>query len=301
MNVTIPEGVLYLTAGADCQADRLVYLIVGWGRGREAWLLETAVLHGEPREPKVSEDLAKATIEASWRFPQGGDIRIGRMFCDTGFHWEETLRFCKEHWSGGRMLPCKGLGADKRKTVGGGPIIHSEVRTKRPPYTVVVNIDVNVAKDQIAAMLAKTEPGAGFIHIPSGPGGTPVRGFDQHVIEEFTSESCTVRMVNGFKQYTWHKVAHRSNERLDCLVYALAALIHSRVNLDKLSSPLVEQPAQKEGDSQEAKQTQRPKWGAQTLNVTDPYIQMLQREQQAQRVQQVPNGMRWGAQNRPLE
>jgi phage terminase large subunit GpA-like protein len=45
-------------------------------------------------------------------------------------------------------------------------------------------------------------------------------------------------MVNGFKQYTWHKVAHRSNERLDCLVYSLAALTHSRVNLDKLSGPL---------------------------------------------------------------
>lgn len=81
------------------------------------------------------------------------------MFVDTGFHWEETLRFCKEHWSGGRMFPCKGLGADKRKSVGGGPIIHSENRTKRPPYVMVVNVDVNVAKDQIAGMLAKTEAG----------------------------------------------------------------------------------------------------------------------------------------------
>jgi phage terminase large subunit GpA-like protein len=46
-------------------------------------------------------------------------------------------------------------------------------------------------------------------------------------------------MVNGFKQYTWHKVGHRSNERLDPLVYSLAALIHSRVNLDKQSGPLI--------------------------------------------------------------
>ena len=82
---------------------------------------------------------------------------------------------CKEHWSGGRMLPCKGLGADKRKTVGGGPIIHSENRTKHPPYVMVVNVDVNVAKDQIAQMLAKTVPGPGFAHIPSGAGGAPIR------------------------------------------------------------------------------------------------------------------------------
>jgi phage terminase large subunit GpA-like protein len=69
------------------------------------------------------------------------------------------------------------------------------------------------------------------------------------VIEEFTAESCTVKMVNGFKQYTWHKVAHRSNERLDCLVYALAALVHTRVNLDKLSGRLVE-PEIKEQQSE---------------------------------------------------
>ena len=91
----------------------------------------------------------------------------------------------------------KGLRCRQAKTVGGGPIIHSENRTKRPPYCMVVNVDVNVAKDQIAGMLAKTEAGAGFVHIPSGPGGAPIRGFDQHVIEEFTAESCTVRMVNG--------------------------------------------------------------------------------------------------------
>ena len=137
--------------------------------------VETGALHGDPRESKVWEELVGVTIENSWHFPEGGDIRIGRMFVDTGFHWEETLRFCKEHWSGGRMLPCKGLGADKRKTVGGGPIIHSENRTKHPPYVMVVNVDVNVAKDQIAQMLAKTVPGPGFAHIPSGAGEAPIR------------------------------------------------------------------------------------------------------------------------------
>jgi phage terminase large subunit GpA-like protein len=258
MNV-IPKGILYLTAGADTQADRLVYLVVGWGKGRECWLLETGAIHGEPREAKVWEELAAATIDNTWSLRDGGLIKIGRMFVDAAFHWEETLRFSKEHWSGGRLFPCKGLGADKRKkSVGGGPILHSENRTKRPPYVMVVNVDVNVAKDQIAGMLAKTESGAGYVHIPSGPGGGPIRGFDQHVIEEFTAESCTVRMVNGFKQYTWHKVAHRSNERLDCLVYALAALVHSRLDLDKLPGPLIEPPA-KEQPPQQLKK--RPAWG----------------------------------------
>ena len=65
-------------------------------------------------------------------------------------------------------------------------------------------------------------------------------------------------MVNGHKQFTWRKVAHRSNERLDCLVYALAALVHARVNLERLSGPLVE-PEVKEQQSEVA--DKRPTWG----------------------------------------
>jgi phage terminase large subunit GpA-like protein len=65
-------------------------------------------------------------------------------------------------------------------------------------------------------------------------------------------------MVNGYRQHTWHKVAHRSNERLDCLVYALAAMVHSRVNLDKLSGPLVVPEAKEQPPPPTAA---RPKWG----------------------------------------
>jgi phage terminase large subunit GpA-like protein len=292
----IPKGILYLTAGADTQVDRLVYLVVGWGRARECWLLETGAIHGEPREAKVWEELAAATIDATWSFRDGGLIKIGRMFVDAAFHWEETLRFAKEHWSGGRLFACKGLGADKRKSVGGGPILHSENRTKRPPYVIVVNVDVNVAKDQIAEMLAKTQPGGGFVHIPAGSGGSPIRGFDQHVIEEFTAESCSMRMVNGFKQYTWHKVAHRSNERLDCLGYALAALVHSRLDLDKLPGPLIEAPASDRSQSQPVET--KYAWGAQqsTGNIFAPSPGRVVKPGEDPWVVKP----KWGVQNRPV-
>jgi phage terminase large subunit GpA-like protein len=64
MSATILKGILYLTAGADCQADRLVYLVVGWGKGCECWLVETGAFHGDPRASKVWEELVGATIGA---------------------------------------------------------------------------------------------------------------------------------------------------------------------------------------------------------------------------------------------
>jgi phage terminase large subunit GpA-like protein len=115
MSATLPKGILYLTVGADCQADRLIYLVVGWGKGRECWLIETGAIHGEPREAKVWEELAQATIEASWSFAGGGVIRIGRMFVDTGFHWEETLSKVTRS-NGAKPLPVKSSASEPAKT-----------------------------------------------------------------------------------------------------------------------------------------------------------------------------------------
>lgn len=48
-----PAGVLRVTAGVDTQDDRLEVHIVGWGRGRCFWVLDYAVLPGDPALPEV--------------------------------------------------------------------------------------------------------------------------------------------------------------------------------------------------------------------------------------------------------
>lgn len=35
-----PAGVLFITAGVDVQKDRLVYEVVGWGRGKCSWSID---------------------------------------------------------------------------------------------------------------------------------------------------------------------------------------------------------------------------------------------------------------------
>lgn len=52
-----PEGVCYITAGADTQDNRLEVQIVGWGRNMTAWTIGYAVLHGDPAKPAVWEAL----------------------------------------------------------------------------------------------------------------------------------------------------------------------------------------------------------------------------------------------------
>jgi phage terminase large subunit GpA-like protein len=43
----LPAGVLFLTAGVDVQKDRLVYEVVGWGRGKRTWSIDAAVIPGD--------------------------------------------------------------------------------------------------------------------------------------------------------------------------------------------------------------------------------------------------------------
>jgi len=108
-------------------------------------------------------------------------------------------------------------------------------------------------------------------------------------------------MVNGYKQFTWRKVAHRSDERLDCLVYALAALVHARVNLEKLSGPLVETEAKEKQQPEGAK---RPTWGVMPGNgllLPDGMTVGPKVAPGSVPVPQNKSRSPWGVQNRPIE
>lgn len=50
---TAPRGVIRITAGIDTQDDRLEVQIIGWGRGRQFWVLDYAALPGDPALPAV--------------------------------------------------------------------------------------------------------------------------------------------------------------------------------------------------------------------------------------------------------
>lgn len=50
---TAPQGVVRITAGVDTQDDRLEVQIIGWGAGRSWWVIDYAVLPGDPALPDV--------------------------------------------------------------------------------------------------------------------------------------------------------------------------------------------------------------------------------------------------------
>jgi phage terminase large subunit GpA-like protein len=153
--------------------------------------------------------------------------------------------------------------------------------------------NVSNYKQQLADKLS-IQPGVpGSIHF-----GSESRGFDEEFFLQLLSEHKEVKLSRGARTIVWKRIRDR-NEGLDMVVMVLCLLDVYRSQIDRMSEPqIVGENGEKSTATSEAA---APKWGAQTVNVTDPYIQMLQAEQRAQRVQQAPNGMRWGVQNRGVE
>jgi phage terminase large subunit GpA-like protein len=43
----VPQDALFLTAGVDVQKDRVVYEVVGWGRGKRSWSIDYGEIPGD--------------------------------------------------------------------------------------------------------------------------------------------------------------------------------------------------------------------------------------------------------------
>jgi phage terminase large subunit GpA-like protein len=78
----VPQGGLFLTAGADVQKDRIEVQVVAWGRAKESWLVDYEILEGDTSRPEV---WAKLTLYANRTFPHasGTDLPISRLAIDS--------------------------------------------------------------------------------------------------------------------------------------------------------------------------------------------------------------------------
>ena len=90
---------------------------------------------------------------------------------------------------------------------------------------------VDVGKSQLANMLARKEPGPGYVHLPCGVHGEVAGGWDIEAVAELPAEYRREQNVRSYTVTRWYKRMGRANHRLDCFLYALSALAMSRLKL----------------------------------------------------------------------
>ncbi|MDT8858030.1 phage terminase large subunit family protein [Paracoccaceae bacterium Fryx2] len=196
----LPPDVLFLTAGVDCQDDRLECVIMGHSRD-SLYVLTHRVFWGPIDGNAVWEEL-DGLLRQTWQHPHGGVLKIDAACIDSGDggHTEIVHGFTRSRF-GRRVVSIKGVPGFSRafleRSGGKGQLLWL--------------VGSDAVKSQLFTRLARNS-GVRFSD-DLGP----------IYFEQLTSERRMVRYVRGRPQAAFERVKGKRAETLDATVYAWAA------------------------------------------------------------------------------
>lgn len=221
----VPRGGLFLTAGADVQADRIEVEVVAWGYGKESWSVGYEVLPGDTSTPAPWNQLEQL-LARDWPCAVGGSKPIIALAIDTGFRPQMGYAFARRHQqaahgpAGSRIvavrtvIPIKGTDDWQKLIV---RVSNPDAAKKRGGIRIV-EVGTACAKQELYDWLrlpAPSQPGEtyppGYCHFPS---------YEKSYFQGLCSES---RVIRATGRPEWVKDPSVRNEPLDVRVYARAA------------------------------------------------------------------------------
>ncbi|WP_223543952.1 phage terminase large subunit family protein [Pseudomonas sp. BF-B-28] len=211
---SMPFAVLMLTASVDVQANRLEFMVVGWGAGMERWIIDYQVIWGDPSDERTWSVLDDK-LKARYPHPCGADLTIRAAGIDSGGnHTEEVYQFCRlRRWR--NIFAVKGASKSGRPVIAQRPSMMDVTwkgLTERKGVELWF-IGTDTAKDWIYNRYP-VEDGPGALHFAND---LPDDFFAQCVAERKVT-----RYIKGYKKIEWVKGKAERNEALDLMVYSLA-------------------------------------------------------------------------------
>jgi phage terminase large subunit GpA-like protein len=204
---TVPNEVNVITIGADCQDNRVEFEVVGWCGGETSYGLEYKIVHGDLSKVAFWDNVARLMNRTYKR--EDGVLLDCKLVCiDSGGHFtDEVYSFSRKNGLR-HFLPIKG------SSIAGKPIA---TMPKKPnaKRVYLTQIGTDTAKEVIYRRF-DLEEGQGACHFPMT--------YTEEWFDQATSEKKMVRYTKGMPRMEWHLPSGRSNEALDCRVYAFAAV-----------------------------------------------------------------------------
>jgi phage terminase large subunit GpA-like protein len=231
----VPGSCIALTAGVDCQLDRLEISIIGWTATEQAKVLHHHKLIGNPSTPEVWRQL-DGILKADYPTDTGRIMGISAACIDSGgLHTKIVYDYVQQN-TGRRIFAIKGR-------AGNHPIWPVKLSNKQLRNGARLQlIGVDTAKDAIMAALAVTNP-----DLPK------YVSFSLNLPEDYYKQLTVERRVTtynkkGERVRVWKKPAGARNEAFDCFVYAFAGLEFLKRhdgNLMKVARMLIQEQAAK--------------------------------------------------------
>jgi len=231
---TVPDGVFFLVAGVDVQRDRLELQLVGYGRGKESWVLDYQVFMGDVA---TKEPWQQLTTYLNREFPCAGE-REGRTMAirvlaiDSGAYSPQVYAWARD-WAQPNYGPA-GANAPHQRTVA---VVKGQASDKSALTTVskadgvasfgqrrwvrIQSLGTPVIKSHLYSLLklrrkAGEAPPAGYIHFPA---------LGEKYFEGLTAERLVSYTERGYQKTRWELPPGKRNEALDTWVYAYAAAL----------------------------------------------------------------------------
>lgn len=218
---TVPEGVLFLTAGVDVQKRKLVYVVRGWGVRQESWLIAHGEVWGDTRLDGVWTDLWEQALDRTY-----GGLPIHRAFIDAGFRPDKpemgnvhtVYEFCRRHQR--LCFPARGAARPKK------PIdpVAFEVTPggKKAKFSLLrVWLDSDFTKEWVHSRIRwpKDQRGGWWLHAGEPKADGVLTGIDEDYCRQIVNEARARKPGGG---YHWIKRG-KAHDYLDCEAMAFGA------------------------------------------------------------------------------
>ena len=232
----VPAGACALTIGIDVQDQRLEALVVGWGPGEEAWLVDRPRIDGDTSQPGPWIALDEV-LERKYGHATGHRLPIITSCIDSAGHrTTEVYQYALKQLRRGKRGVHAIIGRDGKRPIVSSPSPRTFGKEARPVDLWTIGVDA--AKSLLTSRMKLSDPGPGYVHIPHADWA------DEELALQLTSERLVTKLSKGIRFQVWQQMRAR-NEMLDCFVYALAALRLARVDLpswaERLKSTAVEE------------------------------------------------------------
>lgn len=211
---TVPDGVLFLTLGADVQGDRIELEVCGHGRKYKTWSIDYVVIPGD----------TKNVTMGAWpifreKFMDGEFVYEGKKgkyapqmaFIDSNYRTDTVVEFC-ETVQGLYPIAGKDKFSDSREKF--------RIRNAKSSILMDVTLAVNYLKDIVYSSL-------NTVHSPGHetPVGYPAfpYDYDEKYFKMLNAEYKRGKRKGNKIEYEYYCPKGKRNEALDCRCYNIGA------------------------------------------------------------------------------
>jgi phage terminase large subunit GpA-like protein len=253
----LPQWVLVVTLGVDCQKDRVEWQLVGWSRDGRRHVVDIGVITGHISEPDCQKGLNEL-LAMQWRHEAGTKLGIDLTAID-GNAWTEEVWGWARRYPMSKVIMVRGVGADqapqlvrvKRERNRKGELVRYASR--------FYNFNTSVLKMALYRNVMKVDPvERGFVSFP--------KDMPDEYFRQLTSERRQpVKRRDGFTDYKWVKDPNQANENLDNHLQAEAAAIKLGIRImaektwDRLESERASPPPEQQLDLEDMMAPTAPK------------------------------------------